>query len=167
MDSEPSSINWFDDSWKPPGSFAHQGFMAVKLYGASPDYFSPSSVIQSWAWNNNCVKKWLMLKCITNFSSIGIVSSCTNRKVRSLTLDLLGKVGTVFNKGTEGETVREEIYRCVNCNNAFTCHSEYSTYNPLCMQYVLPNLFLCCVSSILYFCGFHSVNYKAKFVVLL
>lgn len=31
MDSEPSSINWIDDSSKPPGSFAHQGFALVKL----------------------------------------------------------------------------------------------------------------------------------------
>lgn len=32
MDSEPSPINWIDDSSKPPGSFVHhQGFTLVKL----------------------------------------------------------------------------------------------------------------------------------------
>lgn len=32
MDSEPSPINWIDDSSKPPGSFVdHQGFALVKL----------------------------------------------------------------------------------------------------------------------------------------
>lgn len=32
MDSEPSPINWIDDSSKPPGSFVrHQGFALVML----------------------------------------------------------------------------------------------------------------------------------------